>query len=75
MITSTQTAATADKIQDEIRHELTYQGDGPVSEFGAIQRALNLKEVTKYSTDDIANVLWEVMAQIREHGDIPSNEY
>jgi uncharacterized protein (DUF952 family) len=61
-------------IKEEIRDEITYQCDGPVSEFGAMYRALNLKEVTKYSTQDIADVLWEVIADIRENGPIPSNE-
>jgi hypothetical protein len=61
-------------IIEEITEEIAHTTDGPVTEFVAISRALNLKEITTYGADDIAEALHNVLQGIKEHGDIPSSE-
>jgi len=64
------------KEEKEIFEEITYQGDGPVNEFGAMCRAINLAQVTNYKQQDIAEALNKAIKCIRENdGELPSKEY
>lgn len=62
-------------LQDEILHEITHQCDGPVTEFVAIYRAINLAKITNWDTQDIADALDTALTDLRGNGSLASNEF
>lgn len=55
--------------------EINHTTDGPVTEFVAISRAIELAETKMFPASDLANALSNVLDQIRSNGVIQSTEY
>lgn len=56
----------------DIQAEIFNTHDGPVTEFVAIHRAIELAASRSYSVEDISNVLYEGLKDFKE---LPSTEF
>src|SRR5690242_6279300 len=61
--------------ENNLKKEIAHQTDGPVTDFVAISRAIELAYNQKAQPSEIANALSEVLEDIKGGGTIPSNEF
>jgi predicted transcriptional regulator len=60
---------------DEMVADILDRNDGPVTEFVAIYRAMDLAKQSYTTAGDVANALCEALTIIRDSGTIPSGEF
>ncbi len=64
-------------IKEDLQSDLLLANDGPLGTFGVIQRAIEMAESNRVSTEALSNALYEALKEIRalRDVDIPSNEF